>query len=87
MDLDDLNTKWVGFGWHVQRVNGHDFPALDHAIARAHTVTERPSMIIMDTIKSKGFFPGEGISTNHSMSIDQDTAEQACARLDRVQEV
>lgn len=83
MDLDDLNSKWTGFGWYVQRVDGHDFAALDRAICRAKAEACRPSMIIMDTIKGKGAFFAEGLLSNHNMPFDYETAKEAMARLDR----
>lgn len=83
MSVEDLNTKWIGFGWHVQRVNGHDFSALDQAIKRAQAERCRPSMIIMDTIKSCGFIPGEGIAANHNMFFDQAAAQQAIRDLEK----
>ena len=83
MDLDDLNSKWSGFGWYVQRVDGHDFAALDRAICRARDERCRPSMIIMDTIKGKGAFFAEALLTNHNMPFDYETAKEAIARLDR----
>ena len=40
-------------------------------------------MIIMDTLKSKGFAPGEGISACHSMAFSKEVAEEAIAELER----
>ena len=28
MGIEPLHEKWAAFGWHTQRVSGHDFPAL-----------------------------------------------------------
>jgi len=82
MDVGELDQKWASFGWHVQRVNGHDFKALDEAIENAQSETEKPSMIVMDTIKSKGYFPGEGEKANHSMAISKEQAAEAIKRLE-----
>ncbi len=81
--MENIDTRWLGFNWHVQRINGHDFNQLDHAIKTAKAVTDRPSMIIMDTVKSKGFAPGEGLKANHSMAFTSDVAEQAIALLEK----
>src|ERR1035437_2796523 len=35
MNIEDINSKWVSFGWFVQRINGHDFIELGMAIDRA----------------------------------------------------
>jgi transketolase len=52
MDLEILEEKWAAFGWFAQRVDGHDFVALDRAIERAKMEKERPSMIVMDTSRA-----------------------------------
>jgi len=83
MGMENIDTRWLGFNWHVQRINGHDFNQLDRAIKAAKAVTDRPSMIILDTVKSKGYAPGEGIKANHSMAITVDAAEQAIALLEK----
>jgi len=81
-DLDDLPAKWQAFGWFVQRVDGHDLAALDAAIDRAIAVTDKPSMIIMDTIKGKGCSFAEGNAANHSMVFNLEQAREAIALLD-----
>ena len=81
-DLDDLPAKWKAFGWFVQRVDGHDIAALDGAIQQAMDQGERPSMIIMDTIKGKGCSFAEGLVSNHNMSFTMDQAREAIAALE-----
>lgn len=82
MDVGELDKKWDSFGWHVQRIDGHDFKALDAAIEKAQAETEKPSMIVLDTVKSKGYFPGEGQQANHSMAISKELAKEAIERLE-----
>ena len=66
----------------MQRINGHDFNQIAEAIDNAKAVTDRPSMIILDTIKSRGYAPGEGIKANHSMVVSQEDAELAISILE-----
>ena len=80
--MDNIDTRWLGFNWHVQRINGHDFAQIDKAVQNAKNVKDRPSMIICDTIKSKGYFFGEGISANHSMSVSAENAQKAIEVLE-----
>jgi transketolase len=82
MDLEDLSAKWSSFGWFTQRVDGHDFKAMDSAIEAAKKQTEKPSMIILDTIKGKGADFAEGKPTNHNMAYDMETAKKAIQALD-----
>ncbi len=83
MNLDDLGAKWTGFGWHVLRVDGHDFRALDRAICRAKEQCCRPTMIIADTVKGKGAFFAEGNISCHHMPLEYDTAIEAIRRLEK----
>jgi len=76
-NMENIGTRWLGFNWHVQRIDGHNFKAIDRAVQAAKKVTDRPSMIILDTQKSRGFAPGEGIAANHSMKFNEKTAEEA----------
>jgi len=54
MPLNPLTDKWRSFKWHVQEINGHDFRDIDRAIGAAQAVFDRPSVIIANTIPSKG---------------------------------
>jgi len=82
MDLEDITSKWLSFGWHVQRINGHDLNAIDAAIRKAKEEKCRPSMIVLDTIKGKGAYFAEGIITNHNMVFDYETAQKAIKLLE-----
>ena len=82
MGLGDLVAKWEAFGWFAQQVNGHDMEAMDIAIDRAVAEAGRPSMIILDTVKGKGFSLGEGKVASHSMSFGPEDAKAAIAALE-----
>ncbi len=60
MPLNPLADKWRAFNWHVQEVNGHDFRAIDQAWINALNINDRPSVIIANTISSKGIPEFEG---------------------------
>ncbi len=81
MGIEDITSKWNGFGWHVQRIDGHSVCQIERAIINAQQVKERPSMIVCDTIKGKGFYPGEGKVSSHSMAFDYKTAQDAIDKL------
>lgn len=81
LDIEPLGDKWKAFGWFTQRVDGHDFAALDAAIKAAKAETGKPSMIIMDTIKGKGCSFAEGVVPNHNMTFDMAKANEAIAAL------
>lgn len=45
--------KWEAFNWDCQVIDGHDFDQIIAAIAKAKQ-SDRPSMIIANTVKGKG---------------------------------
>lgn len=81
MPIEDLNAKWASFGWNVLRADGHDVGLIDEAIRTAQMETERPTMIILDTIKGKGVDFAENRSDNHNMKIDYQTALEVINRI------
>ena len=54
IDIGNLDEKFKAFGWHVIRIDGHDFRQLEKAIAEARQVKGKPQIIIADTIKGRG---------------------------------
>ena len=54
MPLNPLADKWRAFNWHVQEIDGHNFRAIDEAWGQAKAVFDKPSVIIANTISSKG---------------------------------
>ena len=82
INMDNLDARWLGFNWHVQRINGHSFEMLDWAVQQAKEVKDRPSMIICDTVKSYGYIHGVGITANHSMAVSEEDAKTAIQALE-----
>lgn len=54
VDLKDLEEKFRAFGWHVERCDGNDFPALERVFINVKQITDKPKIIIADTIKGRG---------------------------------
>ncbi|MCG8485771.1 MAG: transketolase [Clostridia bacterium] len=79
--LYPLNKKWESFGFHVQTVDGHDIRAMKYAIDTAQKIAERPSMIILDTIKGKGAYFAENKITSHNMLIQDEMWKKALEAL------
>lgn len=76
-----IPERWKSFGWDTREINGHDFSEIEEAIDAAKKTPGMPHMIIMNTIKSYGYIPGEGIKSNHSMPITPEGAEEAIRAL------
>ncbi|MFI5356068.1 MAG: transketolase [Opitutales bacterium] len=69
MGIEPLHEKWAAFGWHTQRVNGHDIPALLAAFAAARDTSGRPHAIIIDTLMGKGVRTFEEREKNHFIRV------------------
>lgn len=54
MPLNPLADKFRAFNWHVQEIDGHNFFDIDKAYGQALSVFDKPSVIIANTISSKG---------------------------------
>lgn len=79
----DPAGRWRSFGFNVIEVDGHSFEELYAAIEAAKQEKSRPTMVIMHTVKSRGYIPGEGVKGNHSMAFKPDAAEEAIAELEK----
>jgi transketolase len=53
-DLEPLLTKWQGFGWPVQEIDGHDLAQITKALDQAEATRGTPSLIVAHTVKGKG---------------------------------
>lgn len=79
--LDPLDKKWESFGWNTIVIDGHDFKQIDDAIANAK-MSDRPTMIIANTIKGKGVkeIEAKGYG-NHSMPVDEELVARATKEI------
>lgn len=80
-DLSPLADKWTAFGWDTVEIDGHDLEAIDRAITNAKK-SDRPSMIVLDTVKGKGvkFIEELGFG-NHSIPMTKEQMEAALAEV------
>jgi transketolase len=46
---EDVARRFEAYGWHVQKVDGYDLPAIEGALRAAQAVTDQPSIIIART--------------------------------------
>ena len=76
-----IPKRWAAFGWDVHVADGHNYYEIEKALEDAKKVSGMPHMIILKTIKSYGYIPGEGIKGNHSMPITPEQAEEAIKML------
>lgn len=80
--LEPIEDKWRAFGWNTFRVDGHNVEAIDAAVCLAKDQNERPSMIILDTLKGKGVsFLEAAWENNHNVAITSEQHAQALQEL------
>ncbi len=73
---DDTAKRFEAYGWHViPHVNGHDFGALEKAVAEAKAETARPTLICCKTIIGKGSPNKEGTHDVHGAALGHDEVE------------
>lgn len=80
-DLGDIRAKFESFGWYAQEVDGHDVEAIDKAIENAKAQNEKPSMIVLDTVKGHGWSAIENTAGCHSMNINAEQCAEAVAEM------
>ncbi|OHD27289.1 MAG: transketolase [Spirochaetes bacterium GWB1_59_5] len=81
LGLGSLASKWAAFGWNSVEIDGHDVGAIDVAITAAKAVTDKPSMIVLNTVKGKGCSFCEGQVGSHNMPVTKEMAAEAIAKL------
>jgi transketolase len=69
---DDTPRRFEAYGWNVVRaVDGHDVAAVDAAIAAAHRVTDRPTLICCRTIIGRGAPNKAGSADVHGAALGE----------------
>lgn len=82
--FEPLADKWSAFGWHVQRVDGNDLPAVVAAFDAARSLSDtKPRVILFDTLLGKGVPFLEQREKNHFIRVDPSEWQQAIEMLDR----
>ncbi len=81
MPLNPLADKWRAFNWHVQEIDGHNFSMIDEAFGQARAVFDKPSVIIANTIASKGVPEFERMFEWHGKPPNKEEAEIAFRAL------
>lgn len=89
-DVGDVAKKFEDFGWYAQDIDGNDVQAIDNAIDRARAQHEKPSMIVLNTIKGDGWSSVANKSSCHNLTISpaqlQEAMDEMNAALKRIEE-
>lgn len=82
MALEPFADKWRAFGFEVVEIDGHDFDDIARGLDRAWNATEKPVMIIANTVKGKGVDFMENQLAYHYAAGDSVMCEKAKASIE-----
>lgn len=80
LGLAPLADKWAAFGWFVHEIDGHDFSAIEAALA-ARDELKRPKIIVAHTVKGKGVSFMEDDNNWHYRIPTADEVRKAAVEL------
>ena len=82
LDNPDVAAKWKAFGWEVLSINGHDVAQILAALDKARQVVGRPTVIVAETVKGKGFSFAENNAAFHHGMLTPEQYRQALSELE-----
>lgn len=80
--LEPLADKFEAFGCAVQRINGHDFKAIEAAFSQVPYNTGKVNVIIADTVRGKGLPSIEARADRWFCSFTDDEVSQLLEELE-----
>ncbi len=82
VDCGNFEQRFEAFGFDTYSIDGHDLQLINDTIEKAKTVSNKPHMIILNTLKGKGvkFVEDLGVK-NHSIPISKEDLEKALEEL------
>ena len=86
MPCDQIREKWVAFGWNAIEINGHDIAEILDALDRAKGCKGKPTAIIANTIKGKGFPFAEGKAAYHNAALTEEEYKLAQDMVKKMKE-
>jgi transketolase len=82
-EIPDIERKWESFGWKVVTIDGHDPAAIALALDAADERSGRPTLIMADTVKGKGFSFAENNAAFHNGILTEELLALGLADLGR----
>ena len=78
---EPIPEKFEAFGWHVIRMDAHDFNDMERAFNEAESIIDKPVAIIQTSIKGKDVSFMENQCSWHGTAPNAEQYEQAMAEL------
>lgn len=83
MAVSPVDKKFEAFGWYVQEIDGHNFDEIIAAVKNAKK-SEKPSIIIANTIKGKGVKFMENKVSWHGKAPNKEQYEEAIKDIEEM---
>ncbi len=80
MSLENLKSKLISFGWNTIEIDGHNINEISNALNLNDK--NRPTAIIANTVKGKGFSFSENNNSWHHAVLTKSTYEKALTELE-----
>jgi len=77
----NLVSMWTSFGWNVLAIDGHNYEEILEAFNQALNESSKPTLIIADTVKGKGFSFMEANNDWHHNRITKTVYEQCLKEI------
>lgn len=66
---EDVAARYRAYGWDVQQVGGYDLDGIRAAVQKAKSATEKPSLIVLETVIGAGSPNKAGTATVHGAAL------------------
>ena len=83
MPMMPFREKWQAFDWNTIKIDGHDVKAILEALDAAAATSDKPTVIIAQTVKGKGVSFMEGKAEWHAKVPNKEEFERAIAELEK----
>ena len=81
-----IREKWEAFGWNAIEIDGHDMLQILEALDAAKQCKGKPTAIIANTVKGKGFPFAEGKAAYHNAAMTEEEYKEALSIVARMRE-
>ncbi len=81
LNLEPLDKKWLSFGWHTKKINGHDFEEINDFVNECENIKSSPHIAIAQTIKGFGVTFMQGNSAFHARALTDEEHQAAISEL------
>lgn len=71
---ESVADRFAAYGWHIQKIDGHDMEAIVRSIEAAKAETERPSLILAKTVIGQ-HSPKAGSEASHGAPLGPDAVK------------